>query len=181
MPTTPDNFDPDDNFAQSFSPEGEDLDEDAALEAVVWQLLLLINPGDEDAALQQFSAVRESLAEGGDVTEIIRDTIDWKAGFHIADDDPAGVIEAIDELAARFGVRVDWDIDDTSDEDELADTDATALLQRAGEQLREHHYTLWTWETGADTHAGWITLQRDDEALPVVAGALGFHVRPAAL
>lgn len=181
MPTTPDNFDPDDNFAQSFSPEGEDLDEDAALEAVVWQLLLLINPGDEDAAQLQYAAVRESLAEGGDVIEIIRDTIDWKSGFHIADDDPAGVIEALDELAARFGIRIDWDIDDTSDEDALADTDAPALLQRAGEQLREHHYTLWTWETGADTHAGWITLQADDEALPVVAGALGFHVRPAAL
>src|SRR5688572_17841683 len=145
MPTTPDNFDPDDNFAQAFSPE-TDLDEDAALEAVAWQLLLLINPGAEDAALQQFGAVREALAEGGDPLEAIRDAIDWKAGFNIADDDQGGVIEALDELAARFGVRIDWDIDDTSDEDALADTDAPALLQRAGEQLREHHYTLWTWE-----------------------------------
>lgn len=173
-------FDPDDNFAQAFSPE-TDLDDDAALEAVVWQLLLLVNPGDEDAALGQFGPVRESMAEGGDPIDAIRDAIDWKAGFHIAEDDPGGLIEALDELAARYAIRIDWDIDDTSDEDALADTDVPALLQRAGEQLREHHYTLWTWETGTESHAGWITLQRDDEALPVVAGALGFHVRPAAL
>ena len=94
--------------------------------------------------------------------------------------DPQALFAEIDELAARFDIRIDWGIDDV-DDDALAGTDATALLVRAGEQLCEHHYTLWTWDTGMETHAGWITHQRDDEALPVVAGALGFHVRPAAL
>ena len=179
MPMTPDEFDPDDNFAQAFSTE-TDLDDDAALEAVAWQLLLLVNPGDEDAALQQFSAIRDAIADGRDPIDAIRDATDWKSGFHLPEDDVVGIVEALDELAARFDIRIDWGIDDV-DDDALAGTDAAALLVRAGEQLREHHYTLWTWDTGMETHAGWITHQRDDEALPVVAGALGFHVRPAAL
>ena len=49
-------FDPDDNFAHSFE-AGADADEDDTPEALVWQLLLLINPGDEEAALQQFAAI----------------------------------------------------------------------------------------------------------------------------
>ena len=44
-PPDSDNFDPDDNFRAAFS-DYADLDEDAALEAVVWQFLLLINPGE---------------------------------------------------------------------------------------------------------------------------------------
>ena len=34
-------------------------------EALAWQLLLLINPGDEDAAMRQFSGYREALIEAG--------------------------------------------------------------------------------------------------------------------
>ena len=54
------------------------------------------------------------------------------------------------------------------------------LMATAYDRLREYHYTLWTWETGSDDHAGWITLQRDDNALRLVAGALGIHVRTGA-
>src|SRR5690606_20709608 len=39
-------FDPDDNYASGFEPKLE-VDEEAGTEALVWQLLLLINPGDE--------------------------------------------------------------------------------------------------------------------------------------
>lgn len=170
-------YDPDDNFGHAFDPESEDLDEDAALEALAWQLLLLINPDDEDAAAQQFAACRDALAEGDDPVHALRDAIDWKAGFHIAGDDPAGLIEVLDELAARFNLRIDWGVDDPSDAEFLADADLPTLINTAYDRLREHHYTLWTWETGGDSHAGWITQQRDDEALPVVAAALGFHVR----
>ena len=70
-----DNFDPDDNFAHSFSATPEDLDEDAALEAVAWQFLLLINPGDEDAALLQFNEAREGLASGTAPVDALRDAI----------------------------------------------------------------------------------------------------------
>jgi hypothetical protein len=172
-------YDPDDNFARAFDPES-DLDDDAALEAVAWQFLLLVNPGDEDGAAEQFAACREALADGGDPVEVLRDAIDWKAGFHIADDDPGGLVEVLDELAARLNLRIDWGTDDPTEDEFLAGTDVPALIGIAFDRLREHHYTLWTWETGTEAHAGFITHQRDEEALPLVAGALGFHVRPGA-
>jgi hypothetical protein len=170
-------YDPDDNFARAFDPES-DLDDDAALEAVAWQFLLLVNPGDEDAAAEQFAACREALADDVDPVEVLRDAIDWKAGFHIADDDPGGLVEVLDELAARLNLRIDWGTDDPTEDEFLAATDVPALIGIAFDRLREHHYTLWTWETGTEAHAGFITHQRDEEALPLVAGALGFHVRP---
>ena len=172
-----DNFDPDDNFAASFS-SSEDLDEDAALEAVAWQFLLLVNPGDEDAAALQFADVRDALGSGAEPIDAVRDAIDWKSGFFLAEDDAQGVVEALDELAARVGVRIDWDLDD-EDDDALADADAGSLLSRAAVQLRERGYSLWTWETGSEHLAGWIAARADDEAVPVVANALGFHVRSA--
>jgi len=178
MTTLPDEFDPDDNFGHAFGDEA-DIDEEAALEAVAWQWLLLVNPGDEDAALQQFASFREALAEAGEDAEptaLLRDAIDWKAGFFVAEDDPHALVDALDELAARFGLRIDWDLDD----DAVDDADVGTLINIAFDRLREHHYTLWTWETGSDHHAGWITRQRDDEALRLVAGALGFHVRTGA-
>lgn len=172
-------YDPDDNFATAFNAESE-LDEDAAIEAVAWQLLLLINPDDEDAAMQQFAACRDALDEGSDPVEAVRDAIDWKSGFSIAGDDPGGLIEVVDELASRFNLRIDWGVEDPTDEEFLDEAEVTSLIATAFDRLREHHYTLWTYETGGDDHAGWITRQRDDEALPVVAAALGFHVRPGA-
>src|SRR5688500_2261989 len=119
MTTLPDEFDPDDNFGHAFGEEA-DIDEEAALEAVAWQWLLLVNPGDEDAALQQFAAFREALADAGEDAEptlLLRDAIDWKAGFFIADDDPQALVDALDELAARFGLRIEWDLDDDAVDD----------------------------------------------------------------
>jgi len=173
--------DPDDNFGQAFSAQ-MDVDDDAASEALVWQLLLLINPGDEDAALQQFTAWQEALQQAGDDADpvaLLRDAIDWKAGFFVADDDPRALVERLDELAARYGLRIDWDID-LDDDEALDDAEVPTLLATAYDRLREHHVTLWTWETGSAHHAGWMTRQHDDEALPLVARALGFHVRAGA-
>jgi len=172
-------YDPDDNFARSFHDDA-DLDEDAALEAVAWQLLLLINPDDEDAALEQFGRCREALAEGDDPVEALRDAIDWRAGFHVEESDPTGLVEVLDELAARFSLRIDWG-DDADEDDFPANAEVPALINVAFDRLREHHYTLWTYETGEQTQAGFITRQRDDEALRMVAGALGLHVRTGAL
>jgi hypothetical protein len=176
----PDEFDPDDNFDQAFAPLA-DIDEEAATEALVWQLLLLVNPDDEDAALQQFADWQEALLAGGedaDPIHLLRDAIDWKAGFFIADDDPRALIDCLDQLAARWNLRIDWGIDE--DDDALDDADTATLLNTAHDRLREHHYMLWTWETGSEHHGGWITRQRDDEALRLVAGALGLHVRAGA-
>lgn len=173
-------YDPDDNFDQAFGAD-PDIDEEAAAEALVWQLLLLINPGDEDAALQQFTAFQEGLQAGDtdDPVELLRDAIDWKAGFYVAEDDPRSLVESVDELAARYGLRIDWDLD-PDDDAALDDAEVPALIGTAYDRLREHHYTLWTYETGEARHAGWMTQQRDDEALALVARALGFNVRPGA-
>ncbi len=176
-------FDPDDNFANAFQAHGE-LDEEATTEALVWQLLLLINPGDEEAALQQFADYRE--AAGGDDTGDgdpawrLRDVIDWKSGFLVDDADPATLMDVLSQLAARWNLRIDWGLEDPSDEAFLADADANGLVTTAYDRLREHGYTLWIWDAGADVHAGWITLRQDEEAMRAVAAALGIALRTGA-
>ena len=171
-------YDPDDNFGHAFHPR-EELEDDAALEAVAWQFLLLVNPDDEEAALQQFAAFRQALEEAGDTADpaaLLREAIDWKAGFQVGEADAQGLMEALDELAARFRVRIDWDLDD----DAAALPDPAALLQAAAGGLRERHYSLWTLETGEPLLAGWITRERDMEAMQLVAAALGLPARPGA-
>ena len=63
----------------------------------------------------------------------------------------------------------------------LDDASIQELLHVAYDALRSHGYTLWVWETGTDTVAGWMTLSRDDEAMRVIAPALGIELRPAGL
>jgi hypothetical protein len=175
-------YDPDDNFGHAFN-AGADIDEDAATEALVWQLLLLINPDDEDAALQQFAAFQEAFAEAGEEADpawLLRDAIDWKSGFFVDESDPRALIESLDELALRWNLRIDWGVEDPTDDGFLEHAEVPALINLAYDRLREHHYTLWTWETGSDVHAGWIGHRRDDEAMRAVAGALGIHVRTGA-
>ena len=175
-------FDPDDNFANSFDP-GIDADEEDTPEALVWQLLLLINPGDEEMALQQFSAYRDALAEAGDdevePVWLLKDAIDWKSGFYVDWADPQSLIDSIAELVARWNLRIDWGVEDPTDDEFLDAVDVPALMAIAYDRLREYGYTLWTWNTASDAHAGWITLSRDDEAMRVVAPALGIEVRAA--
>jgi hypothetical protein len=173
-------FDPDDNFANGFDP-GIEIDEDDTDEALVWQLLLLINPGDEETALQQFSAYREALAEGsGDDAEpvwLLKDVIDWRSGFYIDAKDTQSLIDAINELAARWNLRLDWGVEDPTDDEFLAATDVPSLMATAYDRLREYNYTLWTWNTGDDAHAGWISRSSDDEAMQAVAAALAIELR----
>ena len=174
-------FDPDDNFAQAF-PTRDELDDEAALAAVVWQLLLLINPGDEDGALAQFAAWQEIAAGSDDVDvalDALREAIDWKSGFHVADDDARGLVESLDELASRLGLRIDWGVEDSTDDEFLDAAETDELLGIAHDRLREHHYTLWTREAGAGLHAGWITHSRDDEGMRMISEALGLQARPA--
>lgn len=175
-------YDPDDNFGHAFD-AGADIDEDAATEALVWQLLLLINPDDEDAALQQFAVFQDAFATAGDEADparLLRDAIDWKSGFFVDESDPRALVESLDELALRWNLRIDWGVEDPADDEFLEQAEVPALINLAYDRLREHHYTLWTWETGSDVHAGWISHRRDDEAMRAVAGALGIHVRTGA-
>ena len=178
-----DDYDPDDNFAAGYRPDVE-IDDEAATEALIWQLLLMINPGDEEGALQQFSAWQEAMAsaEGEDIEPVwlLKDVIDWRSGFHVAEDDAGALVESLDELAARWGLRIDWDTEDSSDAGFLADADVGHLIGVAFAQLREHGYTLWTWDSGSTAHSGWISLRQDDEAMLELAAALGIAVRMGA-
>ena len=146
-------FDPDDNFAHAFE-TGTELDDEAALEAVVWQLLLLINPGDEDAAQAQFAAWQEDgpQADTDAAMDKLDEVIEWKAGFRVAEGDTRGLVENLEELAARWNLRIDWGVEDPTDDAFLASVDVPDLLDTAFDRLREHHYTLWVREAGHGFH-----------------------------
>ena len=182
--THPDHeFDPDDNFANSFTAGTEADDEDATQDQLVWQLLLLINPGDEELALEQFAQWREARAEAADEEAepvwLLKDIIDWRSGFHVDWQDRASLVDSLNELASRWNLRIDWGVEDAGDDAFLDSVDAPALMATAYDRLREYGYTLWTWNTASDAHAGWITLASDDEAMRIVAPALGIEVRAA--
>lgn len=172
-------YDPDDNFDHAFhAPVG--LDDEAAIEVVAWQFLMLVNPDDEDAAQEQFASFQQSLEKQGDAADpaaLLREAIDWKAGFCVHEDDAQAVMEVVDELVSRWQLRIDWDLDDDADEAPEDRPDPADLLQAAYTQLRARHYSLWTVETGEHQLAGWIIRERDEEAMQLVAGALGMHAR----
>jgi hypothetical protein len=179
-------FDPDDNYADGHS--GAEFGEDDSTEALVWQLLLLINPGDEETALRQFGAYQDASVDADDVETawLLKDVIDWTSGFSVQAADSATFIDAIAELVARWNLRIDWGVEDPTDDDFLAATDVPALMAVAYDRLREYGYSLWTWNAatgapaggaGGDIHAGWITLSRDDEAMRALAAELGIELR----
>ena len=177
-------FDPDDNFGNRLDPDFE-VDEDAGTEALAWQLLLLINPGDEETALQQFGAYQDATADLGEdefeAAWVLKDIIDWKSGFQVHDEDAAAFVEAIDELVSRWNLELDWGVEDPTDDDFLAAASVPQLLHVAYDALRSYGYTLWLWETGTETTAGWIALSRDDEAMRAIAPLLGIELRPGGL
>jgi hypothetical protein len=148
-------------------------------EALVWQLLLLVNPGDEETALRQFTAYRDAVEQAPDAVPAVwrvKDAIDWRSGFHVDAGDSATFIDAVNELASRWSIDLDWG-GDPSDEDFLEAVDIPTLMATAYDRLREHGYTLWTWSTDSEAHAGWIGASRDDEAMRRVASALEIELR----
>jgi hypothetical protein len=155
-----------------------DLDEES-VEGKVWQLLSLINPGDEETALLQFNEYREAVgdthAEDVDPMPVIGRVIDWRSGFIVGAQDLRSLIEAIEELVSRWNLDIDWNGDPHEDEF-FDDIDAAELFSIAYDRLAEHGYTLWAWETGDDTYAGFITLTRDAEPLREVATGLGINL-----
>ncbi len=179
-------FDPDDNYAGHADADSGDDDELSA-EALIWQLLLLINPDDEDAARQQFEAWQELIESAEpsreEVLSALRAVTDWRSCFFADQLDAAGLIECIDELAARWNLRIDWGFDDSVEENALAEMEIPTLIRHAHDELREHGYTLWTWQpqelSSESVYAGWITQRHEDEAVEAVAAALGFDTRPA--
>ena len=160
--------------------DNPDEADDDSVEALVWQLLLLINPGDEESALLQFAAYRDAVApleEGSfEPVGMVAEVIDWRAGFQVEAHDLRALVQAIDELAARWNLMIDWG-GDPEDDGFFDDCDAAALFATAYDRLAEHGYTLWAWETDRDSHAGWMTLTRDGEPLRELATALGINLR----
>ncbi|MFC5739955.1 DUF6630 family protein [Dyella tabacisoli] len=170
--------DPFDNEYEN-SPDDEDGD-NGSVEALVWQLLVLINPGDDETTLQQFLAYREAVANAdeGEIepVEVIGQVVDWRSGFYVDWKDTPSLVQVLDELSARWNLSIDWNGD--PDDDEFFDGhDAVSLLAIAYDCLAAFGYTLWLWETGGDSYAGWMTLKRDGEALRELAIDLGIHLR----
>ncbi|SDW07563.1 DUF6630 family protein [Lysobacter enzymogenes] len=168
----------DDGYDFAGGDDGEELDD----EALVWQLLLLINPGDEDSALQQFARYREAREENGDErepAETVQEAIDWTSGFYVDWKDTASFVDVLDQLAARWNLRIEWGVEDPTDDEFLDRVDVPELMSIAYDRLREHGYTLWNYDTGGDAYAGWIALRRDDENMKAVATGLGIDVQPA--
>lgn len=183
MTTPDDDFDPDDNFAAAHHAMADDESE-VTPESLVWQLLLLINPDDEESALQQFHAWQDAQA-GFDpddpdppVLDALREAIDWRAGFTVEAGDTGAFVDCITELAARWNLRVDWGSDDPA----AGDTDLPMLIAHAHDKLREHGYTLWTWGVAGqpreEIFSGFITQRHESEALEFIAPMLGMELRP---
>ena len=157
----------------------DDLDDDS-VESQVWQLLRLINPGDDELALQQFADYREAVAgvDADDAVpvETIGRVIDWRSGFIVDAHDLRSLVQAIDELATRWNLQIDWN-GDPDDDEFFDDIDAAGLFGIAYDRLAEFGYTLWAWETESDSHAGWMTLTRDAEPMRELATVLGINLR----
>ena len=156
----------------------ESDDGDDSVEASVWQFLLLLNPGDEELALQQFTEYRDAVGDRDEVDpiDIIGRVIDWRSGFQVDAHDTRALVQAIDELSSRWNLSIDWD-GDPDDDDFHADMDAASLFATAYDRLNEHGYTLWARETDHDSYAGWISLTRDNEPLRELATVLGINMR----
>ncbi len=169
------------NYDEEHDPERafDDVEEDS-VEAKVWQLLLLINPGDEETALQQFMAFREAAAEADaeeiEPVELVGRVIDWRSGFIVEEHDLRSLVQAIDELASRWNLSIDWN-GDPEDDEFFDDMDVAALFSTAYDSLAGFGYTLWAWETDGARYAGWMTLTRDGEPLRELATDLGINMR----
>ncbi len=163
----------DDDFEQD-----ADAPEEDPVQAQVWKLLLLINPGDEETALQQFAAYREATGDDepeNPALQVIA-AIDWRSGFLVAPDDPRALIEVIDELSARWNLAVDWGGD--VGEDGFPDAcDVPTLLGIAHDGLAPYGYRLWAWETDDGSYAGWITATDQTESMRELAAFLQLELR----
>ena len=173
---------PDNSDYFDFEEDIHDFDEDG-FEARVWNLLVLINPGDEELALQQFNRWREHLAEDGQPLEADSDwlpalftAIAWQSGFEGERDDLESLQSAVNELSARFNLQLDWG-GDLDDEDFAEGLDGVQLMSTAFDRLREHNYTLWSVDAGSDGFTGVMALTRDDDARLALCSLLNVEIR----
>ena len=138
---------PDNSDYFDFEEDIHDFDEEG-FEARVWNLLVLINPGDEELALQQFNRWREHLSEDGQPLEADSDwlpalftAIAWQSGFDVERDDLESLQSAVNELSARFNLQLDWG-GDLDDEDFAEGLDGVQLMSTAFDRLREQLHAV---------------------------------------
>jgi hypothetical protein len=168
-------YDDDDSY------EERDYDDDSedTVEKHVWQLLLMINPGDEEAAKNQFNEYGIEVEDQGDddPVRLVGQVTNWRSSFEVDADDTRGLVEALNELISRFrDVTMNWG-GDPDDDEYHEDIDAAEIFNRAYDQLKPYGYTLWSREADDDVSAGWITSSSDDESMLVVATALHINLR----
>ncbi|WP_267222008.1 DUF6630 family protein [Dyella silvae] len=168
------------DFDDDFQTDHHFDDDEDSLDAKVWQLLLLINPGDDDSAFQQFTAYRDAVGDTPedevDVAQVVVQVADWRSAFRVDAEDTRVLVQAINELASRWNLSIDWDGD--PDEDEFhADIDSGTLLGTAYDNLAPHGYALWVIDTEDDSVAGWMALARNTEGMRELATELGIHLR----
>jgi hypothetical protein len=108
--------------------------------------------------------------------EVIGRVIDWRSGFIVDEHDLRSLVQAINELASRWNLRIDWN-GDPDDDEFFDDTDAATVFGIAYDRLAEFGYTLWAWETQTESHAGWMTLTTDNEPMRELATVLGINLR----
>jgi hypothetical protein len=160
------------------------LDDDT--QDAIARFFALINLDDSAQTAAQLSMFEDALleaedddTEGQELLWVIREVIDWQSGFFVDWKDSQSFIGCLNQLCERMDLEIDWGSDDPEDETFLDSTSVPELMELAHNQLRVAGYTLWTWDTGGDAYAGWITRSEDDEEMLDIAEALHFGVRPA--
>jgi hypothetical protein len=181
MTACPTGQDPMNSYDDDDSYEERDYDDDSedTVEKHVWQLLLMINPGDEEAAKNQFNEYGIEVEDQGDddPVRLVGQVTNWRSSFEVDADDTRGLVEALNELISRFrDVTMNWG-GDPDDDEYHEDIDAAEIFNRAYDQLKPYGYTLWSREADDDVSAGWITSSSDDESMLVVATALHINLR----
>lgn len=151
----------------------------------LWRLIELIDFDDAAMVEKHQMLFDEALAnsddadavEGQELLWILKDVIDWEAGFYVDWKDTTSFISCMDELCARVDIELDWGVEDPQDEEFLEKASVPDLMELAHEQLRLAGITLWNWNTDGDAYAGWIARGEDDEEMTTLAETLGLEIR----
>lgn len=172
-------FDNSDYF--DFEEDIYDFDEDG-FEVWVWNLLVLINLGDEELVLQQFNCWCEYLFEDGQLLEVDSDwllvlfiVIVWQFGFDVECDDLELLQLVVNELLVCFNLQLDWG-GDLDDEDFVEGLDGVQLMVIVFDCLCEYNYMLWSVDVGSDGFVGVMVLICDDDVMLVLCLLLNVEI-----
>lgn len=151
--------------------------------AAVERLLELSNP-DPAVAQEQIAELHAFLEEedepidsGSDLMWLFKDITDWRTGFFVDWKDTESFIDCLDTLCETRGVKIDWGVTDTADEEFLENTSVPDMMQHAYSELAASGLTLWNWATESDCYSGWISRSADDAEVYAVSEQLQVDFR----